>query len=279
MGLQITVNNADFSSLGLGSVRWIENYIINAGITDTNQQLALRALYIKYINAGFDNKFKAFNLFFSGNATKDSFNLIKPTNDDPTYLTFLNDASNKHTTTGYAPTTTNACGISGFTIDNNQTHHIHCYNNTGATAPFSMGRHTGASDDYTSKGISNYAIGLIAGSSGNFFSVDTLKQGLNITGATNVGLFSGARNNNYIASYYNGLKVNSRTETISSVIDPSIKLTMYIGAFGKTQGGNLYNTSAGSKALFVGYGESAWTDTDETNLNTMINDFKTAMGI
>jgi hypothetical protein len=276
--MEISIKNADFSLAGLGNVRWVENYIINASITDATQKTALRTLFTSFVDAGFICKFKTFNVFFTAVSAKDSYNLIKPTASDPTYLTFANDLANKHTLGGYAPTTTNSFATSNVTIESATLHHMHCFVN-GGTNQFKLGRHTLATSDYPNKGTSDYKVTLSAGGGGIFESCSSSSSdSVGMSGSGFVGLYSGSRNGTIVRAYLNGSIKSTSDKVSAAVIDPTIKLKLVIGSLGIISG-NSWNTSENGKTLFVAYGESIWTNADELALNNMITAFKTTLGI
>ena len=276
--MEIIIKGADFSNLGLGNVRWVENYITLTGITDTTKKTALRALFTKYIASGFDSKFEVFRLFITGTASNDALNIINPVYGSAYSLIFKNDAPDKHTTSGYAPLTSTAYAKSGYEIKDLTNFHLHCYNN--GTGSFVLGRVANSSiaSDYPSGiGTSNYNVSIFCNGNSSYFSCN--QQNATITsGALSVqGLYSVYKNNSAVVARKDNAYIGALTST-SVTIDPTIKLKMLEGTAGVSSSGAHYPSTNG-KSFFIGYGATAWTDADETNLNTMINDFKTAMGI
>ncbi|GAB4018630.1 hypothetical protein GCM10028808_53820 [Spirosoma migulaei] len=247
--MEITLKGATFPKTQ-GNTRWVENYIIAAGIADPSiMATALRAFYTTMHGAGLDKKLEVLRLFITGSAAADALNLLNPVMTDAAYpVVFQNDTSGAHTTTGYTPNQSGRYGISRYMLKVGTTDfHMHVWNSgadaaggyymghTNITAPSSVDFKLSRSGNVVQIG-GNGATQVKAGS----------------TPAGGVGLLSGTRNGNTVKMFSNGNQIATGTDntTITPIANSA---PIYEGTY--TAISNTFATTA--KLFCVAYGASA----------------------
>lgn len=99
MGLIITNQGADYSSLGLGFTDWVTEFLYRSNITDANQKAAVRTLYNSAVSAGIWSKLYGV-CFFPGSTAATQKNIFR---EDKGVLTF--QGATIHTAAGFQPNT------------------------------------------------------------------------------------------------------------------------------------------------------------------------------
>jgi hypothetical protein len=268
--MEILVKGANFSALGLGNVRWVENYITAAGITNATQKAALRTLYTAFNTAGIDQKLEVFRLFFTGSATNDALNLLDVTKYA---LSFQNDDPTVHTSTGYQGSVSPyRYGISTYMVRDLNNFHMHQWHNTAETnsSAYGLGRLQ------ISSGGNNFTAYIRRGPTtigGVINSNSPSGTVLTASDATGMGLASVARVATVTNLYNAGAKVGTNTTTYVGTTDGTAPV-LEGNAFPATS-----TYSNAGKILSFAYGQSLWTDADELALFNAITAFKVSLGI
>jgi|GEM_PF-2769863 len=273
--MEIVVAGADFSALGLGNTRWIEQYIVAANITSTTYKIALRALYSSITAAGIDKKLEVLRLFFTGNSAADSLNVL---NYQTYNVAFLGDTAAAHTTTGYQPSSTQ-WGISSYLIKDLTNFHMHAWNSTSETssAGYILGRLAPPA------GGNSFSAALMRGS-GTAGAIAVPRGVINVNAGTAViaptgydgsktGLLSTSRNGNVMKLYDGGTQIATATTAYTGLTDETLPMIE----------GNVFEANATfytrAKIFSLAYGATVWTDADELALFNALNTFKTTLGV
>jgi hypothetical protein len=268
--MEIVVKGANFAGLGLGSTRWIENYITAAAITNATQLAALRKLYTTMNAAGVDSKLEVFRLFFTGSATKDSLNLL---NKDIYSVAWQADDPTVHTTSGYLGSVSPyRYGISTYMAKDLSNFHLHQWHNTAETngSAYGLGRlQISSGGNNFSAYVRRYPTGIAGVISANSPG-GTL---LSAASASGMGLASVARVGTKTTLYDAGLPVGNNTTTYAGAADGTAPILE-----GNAFPGTSTYSNAG-KVLSFAYGAGVWTDADELVLFNAITQFKTDLSI
>ena len=272
--MEIIIKGANFSALGFGNTRWIENYILSAGISSDTQKSALRALYSSYIAAGFTNKFAVFRLFFNTNPDVDKLNLISPYTTAESYAaSWAVDDPAAHTLSGFQPSaTTGRYAISTYKAPTGTTDfHMHVWNTTSEGSAAANRHMMGVAGGTTTFSLQRNRSGVTAGSVGNTFAAGSVSM-TSAYDVTKTGLLSFSRTGTVHNLYDAGAVINTVTKTADAL--NATTLNFYEGyATGTTQ-----PAITDAKIFFIAYGASAWTAADEVALKNMITAFKSAIG-
>lgn len=270
MGILIKNNSilADYSASGLGKyISFVQTYFTAGGITTTKQKTAVTNLYNSMKTAGLWDKFDVIKLRGFGIALADSINLKSPS-DFASRSVFSNDDVSAHNANGYtssasparSATTTKALPATMSVM------HIHAYNSTPESA--TDGVMYGVNDGNGASGTLIYLCRKLGGV--------TKSQ----IGATNTAIATG----------YNTAKTGLLSASLGSstqkLYDAGILLSTVsaVPSMANNSGVSLAECSFGSAGLitnssqmFCGYGVTAWLDSDETALNTIVQAYVTQM--
>lgn len=260
--MRIILKNADFSQNNIGNSNKAEEYIRVLNITDATMLSAIRALYSGLRSNGLTTKLSALKLFCHGVAAKNGFNLL----DVNTYRsTFVADSAARHTPEGYRPdAAAGSYANSNFPVTSFNMH-MHVFHTTAESTGnrFILGVQSNANNlfvtlqrktnnNFTQGGVGTY-VGLAP------FGVNTVSN--------DVGLLSIARGTGADAKVYSrGVPI--ATSTNQPGTSPSANLMINEGRLEATT--STYTTTA---ILATAYGTGSWTDTDEANLNTLLEAF------
>ncbi|WP_158797681.1 hypothetical protein [Pedobacter sp. L105] len=272
--MEIVVTGADFSALGLGNTRWIEQYISAANITNTTYKGALRTLYNSMSAGGLDKKLEVLRLFFTGNSAVDSLNVL---NYQAYNVAFLADTAAAHTASGYQPSSTQ-WGISTYLIKDLSNFHLHAWNSTPETsgAGYILGRHAPPTSTNSFSAVllrGSGTAGQIAAPKGTI-NVNA-GQGITLAGydGSKTGLLSTSRNGTTMRLYDGGVPIATSTVPYTGFSDGTLPMLEGNSLDGN---GSFYSRA---KIFSLAYGASAWTDADELLLFNTLNTFKTTLGV
>ena len=269
--MEIIIKGADFSSLGLGNNRWVENYIINGGITDGAYKTALRNLYNSLHASGVDKKFDVIRLHGSTIANADRLNAINPLQSSASFVgTFYSDAPENHTAQGWNAVEGTYLTSAYNPLIATQNFHIHSLNTTLSSGGIDMKfRNDLPSVRYLNGGIlSRQPTFVLAGirkdGAGNQVNYPNGKTLLSCSNNATTNLQKIYADGNSIGSY-----------TAVSDLEYDSAPSPFLEGRGANGGAA---ESAKKKILFQGWGSTEWTDTDEAYLYQAINAFAVEIG-
>lgn len=241
-----------------------------SGITDLTQKNAVNQLVLDLKSNSLWTKMKALYPIVGGNATAHSFNLV---NTSLYTLTFSSGWT--HSSTGMQPNGTSAYASTGLipdnvgmTVNNN---HLLIYSAT-ATASTS-------GTDYYDMGSGNN-LGTVLSA---IFTRRNNNQGAYDSGAAGTnrnalyptdgaGIFIGKVNSDLTSKFYRN---GSLIGTVSIISQASLSpYEYYVGGFNELNSNKYYSQK---KIITESFGLGL-TDTDATNLSTIVNTFNTTLG-
>jgi hypothetical protein len=239
-------------------------FIITAGITDGIQQGAINNLVISLKTDGIWTKMKAIYPFVGGTATSHKFNLKNPLDSNAAFrLVFTGGWT--HSSTGALPNGINTFAntfynpsVSGVLNSS----HLSYYSRTNTNGTeVEIG---------VEQAVSNYQLLEIRTANLTYFLINqtTLPS---VADTNSLGYYIGNRQaSNDSDGWKNGVKILNGTAVSNALPNQNI----YLGALNKA-GVSLYFST--KQCAFSSIGDGL-TDTDATNLYTMVQDFQTALG-
>lgn len=241
-----------------------------SGITDLTQKNAVNQLVLDLKSNSLWSKIKALYPVVGGNATAHSFNLI---NTSLYTLSFSSGWS--HSSTGMLPNGTSAYASTGLipdnvgmTVNNN---HLLIYSGTAAASS--------SATDYYDMGSGNN-LGTVLSSiftrrNNNQGAYDSGAAGTNRNSAyptDGAGIFIGKVNSDLTSKFYrNGSLLGTVSITSQASLSP---YQYYVGGFNELNTNTYYSQK---KILTSSFGLGL-SDTDATNLSTIVNTFNTTLG-
>ena len=240
-----------------------------SGITDIIQKNAVNQLVLDLKSNGLWSKIIDFRPCVGGNATPHSINLKNPALYTLTFSSGWTHASN-----GMTPNGTSAIAYGGLipdnvgmTVNNN---HVMLYSGTATGG--------GGSNQYEMGSGNNTAsvlFSLFTRRSGNFGGYDSGNYINNRNTAyptDGAGIFIGKVNSDLTSKFYrNGTLLGTKSITIQASLS---SYQVYLGGFNE-MGSTTYYSSKRIITSSFGLGLS---DTDVTNLTTIVNTFNTTLG-
>jgi|GEM_PF-2347092 len=286
MGLQIIIKGANFSANGYGNISdalIIQNFIINSGITDGTLKSEISKLYYSLKTAGVLAKADAIYPLVGNTALSQSVNLKNPALTDAAYrITWGNDSSGAHTNAGFIGNSTalrygdthyvTPLDVSSFfigafnsTSENATGDHLLIAANANATA--GNGAIVAIGRSFVSRTWSNIARQAVAVQAVTGY--DRTKTGLlllNRTSASSAILYDSGVNIAQDLVARDCLAVGTPTRPL------------LIGAFSDTGASNYIKNHTDATLNFVIFGKVGLTNTEITQLNTIVTTFNSAIG-
>jgi hypothetical protein len=279
LGIRNTDPAANYSGSGLGKYTTIADRIIaNSGVTSASGKVAINALYDGLKSKGLWNKLDHIKVMGLGQVF-DSLNWKDPSLTSSTRTTFINDTGAAHTKDGFVPDTTTArYGELNFKFKTSvPALHVHVFNSTAENTSgdnilsgYSQG--TGKSAFFISRRFAGTKTTVALSNGG------APQQLQAATGYDNskTGLLSMGYQNGNLIMWDGGAKVTQAAYTGGTPIavdlaGPSIAL----GGYRSNPSTVTYFSACAIQ--FWAAGVSDWSDADESNLNALVNSFRTAI--
>lgn len=266
MGLRFIVEGADFSGLGLGNAYTpADNFIINAGITNFNEEFAIRELYDNLKNAGIFDKAYGIYPFIGSTNTTQKWNLKNPLDTNVAgRLTFLSGSS--------SPAGFNGAANTNLSPINNSDVTLAIFNSAGAPAGGSnyyLGgvNNTGGTSVFIARQNDVQRTGGNAGSS-SVAKVESLDA---VT--TKTGLLTITRGSSTLQTLYDGATAIATDAVSRTITNPTAAANVYLGRL------NVSNAAAGSGVAinFAFFGKFL-TASEVNILNNSIITFNSRIG-
>lgn len=277
--MELEVPNANYSGAGLGNVRPVENYIINAQITNEAKKAALRAFYAALVTNNLINKFDVIALLNTGSAEKDRLNFLKPYDQAGNKRTvFSGDSPAAHTNLGYTPNqaagryATSESTISSAAQLANC--HFHVFNKTADTiGHYLMGVFKNGGGTSLFIGLSRNASSKVTGGVTTHNSTPPVVQSADATYTGSTGLLSLSKNGVTQKLFHNGGVIGSGTLTESYTVATSEQIK--IGTAGDFATFPSWVSTA--QIPIVAWGFAPWSDAEEATFASIVNTFEAAM--
>jgi hypothetical protein len=274
-GVQIIVPGANYSVGNVGVVGIAGNYFMNGGITNNAKQFPIAKFLKAFEDLGFVDKFDYIRIFCN-TAQSDKLNVLNPLDTDAANrATFLFDSDFSghiaHTNQGWEPyPLAGRRLISNYKIPAGTytNFHMHAYATSAETN--TTGFYFNVKSALTGNDLWVTLQRNSAGTTRAMLSRNGSSAYAQTTGiSSNVGLLSGVINAGTIKLYDGGAMVATKAEPTGFVSAGDLMLQELTG--NQTQDGVI----SASRTLFSGVGRTSWSDSDEANLNTILNTLKT----
>jgi hypothetical protein len=246
-------------------------FIDAAGITNTDEQYAINDLVIGLKNENIWNDMSAIYPVVGGSASSQKYNLKDPRDLDAAYrLNFVGGWT--HNSSGMTPNGTTGYANTFANLASNSDFHISFYSDTNSVSgnKVSIGARDGSSNEWsiTICRVSNTDARGIASNSGSNDVIDYTNSPANSSGYY-VWTTAGSTTRDM---YKNGSALSvSSTASFGSTAP---NRNFYIGALNLDNTADLFDTK---KCQFATIGNEL-TSTQITALNTLVQDFQTALG-
>lgn len=233
------------------------------GITDVTILNALNTFDLGLISNGLDSKIKVLNPFVGGTSTTNSYNFMNTSQYQLTWYggwSYNSTGVTPNGTTGYADTGFKPITHGSLTANNN---HIGIYSRTSTASNY----YNAGSETSPAQNALNIWVRRTDNTSGYDSGTYTANRNVfsNIDGK---GYYLGKVNSDLTSKFYkNGVLKNTISITNMSLTDVNIYL-------GSTNPVNLYT----NQEISLFHCGTGLTDTDATNLNTLVQSFITALG-
>lgn len=268
--MNITVQNADFSALGLGSTDWVLNWCYKVGITDPAKKAAYQALYSQCVAAGIWSSLDAIMPFAEDTQAKQAY--LFDNLDTPRQLTFLG---------------TPAFSAAGFNPNGAGAAQVPFVFSEAVFSRISMGVFNSTAESHPSSG-NRYLIRGLSNGSGSWSC--EFARDYQSSNSTTLGVFTTPGNFSYTTYLNNASKTGFlqyvRDGNVATLIDDAVEVgsnaptTAPVGGgtrgfvLGGNESGNAGFSMANQKFAYIG----KLTVAQAKTFNTIVKTFLTAVG-